>query len=407
MTTNNLLNYFLIHPNGLKEKTKTKKTKNLAYLYIAFACFMITSSATAQVTIGSNVSPEGGSVLDIKEFTPKSENQTSDKGVVLPRVLLTNKNELYPMYWNTAAGSEVAEYTSNKADLKRTHVGMTVFNVTNTGDFVSGVHTWTGTEWRKIDDSPVIQPQITSLICSGSQMTPNTYTANVPFEGILKVPYLGGNGGSYSGTVAASIGNGLSMERIGGKLAYGGGEVMYRIFGTPTVSSPTATIIPSIDFLGQSCSNIKIGDGMIGINLKNLTSDITISTTYNSVSGDHSQANQLPFGDITITESGSYAFSLRLYGRIGTTSQNRLPFYIYLQKNDKSTLMDAAEIDVVVLGLPTNQQDYSYSVTLGGTFDAGDKVIISMLRPDLSNWTLRQGLSSTSAIRTSLIYWKL
>ncbi|MFG5856849.1 MULTISPECIES: hypothetical protein [Dysgonomonas] len=368
---------------------------------------MIASNATAQVTIGSNVSPEGGSVLDIKEFTPKSENQTSDKGVVLPRVLLTNKNELYPMYWNTSTNSEVAEYTSNKADLKRTHVGMTVFNVTNTGDFVSGVHTWTGTEWRKIDDSPVIQPQITSLICSGSQMTPNTYTANVPFEGILKVPYLGGNGGSYSGTVAASIGNGLSMERIGGKLAYGGGEVMYRIFGTPTVSSPTATIIPSIDFLGQSCSSIKIGDGMIGINLKNLTSDITISTTYNSVSGDHSQANQLPFGDITITESGSYAFSLRLYGRIGTTSQNRLPFYIYLQKNDKSTLMDAAEIDVVVLGLPTNQQDYSYSVTLGGTFNAGDKVIISMLRPDLSNWTLRQGLSSNSAIRTSLIYWKL
>lgn len=407
MTTNNLLNYFLIHLNGLKEKTKTRKTKSFAYLCMTFACFIITSNATAQVTIGSNVSPEGGSVLDIKEFIPKGNNQTSEKGVVLPRVLLTNKNELYPMYWNTAAGSEVAEYTSNKADLKRTHVGMTVFNVTNTGDFVSGVHTWTGTEWRKIDDSPVIQPQITSLICSGSQMTPNTYTASVPFEGILKVPYLGGNGGSYSGTAAESIGNGLSMERIGGKLAYGGGEVMYRIFGTPIESSQTATTIPSIDFLGQSCSSIKIGDGMIGINLKNLTSDVTISTAYNSVNGDPSLADQLPFGDITITESGSYAFSLRLYGRIGTTSQNRLPFYIYLQKNNKSTLIDAAEIDVVVLGLPTNQQDYSYSVTLGGTFDAGDKVIISMLRPDLSNWTLRQGLSSTSAIRTSLIYWKL
>lgn len=407
MTTNNLLNYFLIHLNGLKEKTRTRKTKSFAYLCMTFACFMITSNATGQVTIGSNVSPEGGSILDLKEFAAKSQNQTSDKGVVLPRVLLTNKNELYPMYWNTSTSSEQTEYTNNKAELKKKHVGMTVFNLTNTGDFVIGVHIWTGTEWRKIDDSPVIQPQITSLICSSSQMTPNTYTANVPFEGILKVPYLGGNGGSYSGTAATSIDNGLSIERIGGKLAYGGGEVMYRIFGTPIASSPTAATIPSIDFLGQTCSNIKIGDGMIGINLKNLTSDITISTAYNSVNGDYSQANQLPFGDITINESGSYAFSLRLYGRIGTNTQNRLPFYIYLQKNDKSTLIDAAEIDVVVLGLPTNQQDYSYSVTLGGTFDAGDKVIISMLRPDLSNWTLRQGLSSTSAIRTSLIYWKL
>ena len=194
MTTNNLLNYFLIHLNGLKEKTKTRKAKSFAYLCMTFACFMITSNATGQVTIGSNVSPEGGSILDLKEFAAKSQNQTSDKGVVLPRVLLTNKNELYPMYWNTSTSSEQTEYTNNKAELKKKHVGMTVFNLTNTGDFVIGVHIWTGTEWRKIDDSPVIQPQITSLICSSSQMTPNTYTANVPFEGILKVPYLGGNG---------------------------------------------------------------------------------------------------------------------------------------------------------------------------------------------------------------------
>ena len=68
------------------------------------------------------------------------------------------------MYWNTSTSSEQTEYTNNKAELKKKHVGMTVFNLTNTGDFVIGVHIWTGTEWRKIDDSPVIQPQITSLI---------------------------------------------------------------------------------------------------------------------------------------------------------------------------------------------------------------------------------------------------
>ena len=71
MTTNNLLNYFLIHLNGLKEKTKTRKAKSFAYLCMTFACFMITSNATAQVTIGSNVSPEGGSILDLKEFAAK------------------------------------------------------------------------------------------------------------------------------------------------------------------------------------------------------------------------------------------------------------------------------------------------------------------------------------------------
>ncbi len=400
MTTSNLLNWSLVRTIGLKRKTKT-----FACLCIAFACFMFTDSATAQVTIGSNVSPEGGSVLDIKEFAAKSKNETSDKGVVLPRVLLTNKNELYPMYWDINTGSEVAEYTSNRADLKTKHTGMTVFNVTNTGDFVSGVHTWTGTEWRKIDDSPVIQPQITSLICSGSQMTPNTYTANVSFEGILKVPYLGGNGGSYSGTTSTSIGNGLSMERIGGKLAYGGGEVMYRIFGTPTVSSPTATTIPSIDFLGQTCSSIKIGDGMIGINLRTLQTQTTINSYYDE-NKLATQSDALPFGTIEIPESGSYAFSIRLYGWITYNGTARFPFYIYLSKNDKSVsnnLLDAAELDVVVVG----GNDYSYSVTLGGAFEAGDKVIISMSRPGLGNWALKTNANNASPVRTSLIYWKL
>lgn len=401
MTTSNLHNSSLTH-----SFRSTKKTKTFVYLFIVFVCLVLTESTTAQVTIGSNIPPEGGSVLDLKEFAAKSENQTSEKGVILPRVLLTNKNELYPMYWNSSTNSELTEYTNNKTVLKRKHVGTTVFNVTNSGDFVIGVHTWTGNEWRKIDDSPVIQPQITSLVCGGAQMTPNSYTQYVPFEGILKIPYLGGNGGSYSETAPISIGNGLWMERIAGKLNYGGGEVMYRIFGTPNTSSPNT--ISSISFLGKTpCSGIKIGDGLISINLRNLTSNVTINTAYNSVNGNPAYADQLPFGDITITESGSYAFSLRLYGQILTNSQNRLPFYVYLQKNSKWTLVDAAEIDLVVLALPSDQQDYSYSVTLGGTFEAGDKVIISMLRPDLSGWTLKQGASPTSAVRTSLIYWKL
>ena len=236
-------------------------------------------------------------------------------------------------------------------------------------------------------------------------MTPNTYTANVSFEGILKVPYLGGNGGSYSGTTSTSIGNGLSMERIGGKLAYGGGEVMYRIFGTPTVSSPTATTIPSIDFLGQTCSSIKIGDGMIGINLRTLQTQTTINSYYDE-NKLATQSDALPFGTIEIPESGSYAFSIRLYGWITYNGTARFPFYIYLSKNDKSVsnnLLDAAELDVVVVG----GNDYSYSVTLGGAFEAGDKVIISMSRPGLGNWALKTNANNASPVRTSLIYWKL
>ncbi|MDR3058725.1 MAG: hypothetical protein LBU84_11375, partial [Prevotella sp.] len=309
------------------------KTKTLACLCIAFACFMFVDSAKAQVTIGSGLAPEGGSILDLKEFAAKSANETSDKGVVLPRVVLTNKNELYPMYWNSVAGTEIPDYTTNRAARKESHIGMTVFNVSNAGDFVSGVHTWTGTEWRKIDDSPVIQPQITNLICGSAQMTPNTYKKWNPgdddFEAILKVPYLGGNGGSYPGTLDVPLANGLSIERIGGKLAYGGGEVMYRVFGRPTVSSPITTTIPSniLDFLGMSCGqNVIIGDGMTGINLRNLSSNVTIDLPTTGYVGDATNSRILPFGTIEIPESGSYAFSFRLYGQItGQSSAARYP----------------------------------------------------------------------------------
>ncbi len=409
MTTSNFFNWSSVRSVGLTMKTKTMKTKTLAYLCIAFACFMFIGNAKAQVTIGSGLAPEGGSILDLKEHVAGgTNNETADKGVVLPRVILTNKYELYPMYWNSNTNSEIADYTANKAARKLSHVGMTVYNVTTStpSDFVSGVHTWTGTEWRKIDDSPVIQPQITNLICGSAQMTPNTYQATVPFEGILKVPYLGGNGGSYDGEASYPIGNDLHIERIGGKLAYGGGEVMYRVFGTPANSSPIETTISSINFLGFTCSNTKIGNGMTGINLRTLTTQTVINTEYNETTLA-TVSDELPFGTITIPESGSYAFSFRLYGQISYGNATmRFPFYIFLSKNNKSVmsnLVDAAEIDLIV----NNTWDYSYSVTLGGAFNAGDEVIISMARPGLGSWTLKTNSNPASPIRTSLIYWKL
>lgn len=401
MTTSNFFNWSSVRSVGLTMKTKTMKTKTLACLCIAFACFMFIGSAKAQVTIGSGLAPEGGSLLDLKErVAGTTNNETADKGVVLPRVILTDKYELYPMY---SAPTDAAT--------KKSHTGMTVYNVTTAtpGDFVSGVHTWTGTEWRKIDDSPVIQPEITNLICGSAQMYPNTYTQwNVgddDFEAILKVPYIGGNGGSYDGAPAFSIGNGLSIERIGGKLAYGGGEVMYRVFGRPTVSSPTITTISSITFLGFTCTGIEIGNGLTGINLRTLQAQTVINTAYSNTALA-TQSDELPFGKIEIPESGSYAFSFRLYGAISHTGTMRFPFYIFLSKNDRTqmvNLVDAAEIDLIVSG----NWDYSYSVTLGGAFDAGDEVIISMARPGLGPWTLKTNSNPASPVRTSLIYWKL
>lgn len=181
---------------------------------------------------------------------------------------------------------------------------------------------------------------------------------------------------------------------------------MYRVSGTPTVSSPTTTTFP-ISFLDKTC-NVEVGSGTSSLNMRNLDEDVTISAPY--LSNNPSSANTLPFGEITITESGSYAFSMRLYGRISQDKQARLPFYIYLQKNDKATVLDAAEIDIVTVPAG-GYSDYSHTITLGGAYETGDRVIISMHRAfgdGAPNWTLKYGEGyDKSPIRTSLIYWKL
>jgi hypothetical protein len=238
-------------------------------------------------------------------------------------------------------------------------------------------------------------------------MVPNKYTTTEDFDGVLKVPYLGGNGGAYDGTAPVSIDHGLQMELIGGRLAIGGGELMYHITGRPTVNSPTTTPI-TINFLGKTCSSISVGSGESPLNLRNLEGGVP-PNNYVDVTTPMGQFTELSFGTITIPESGSYAFSLRLYGHFNSNVNARNPFYIYLQRNaaTAANIIDAAEFDIVTVQLPVaGYADYSYSITLGGYFNAGETAVISMAQGG-ANWHLKSEPTSTNPIRTSLVYWKL
>jgi len=93
------------------------------------------------VTIGSDIAPIEGALLDLKQNAPDSENATAKKGFVLPRVALTAKNSLAPLV--TAA-----------SDLdKKNHTGVTVYNVreiaaTNEFSVVKeGLNVWDGKQW--------------------------------------------------------------------------------------------------------------------------------------------------------------------------------------------------------------------------------------------------------------------
>lgn len=98
----------------------------------------------AQITMGSLAPPASGSLLDLKE----NKDGTATKGLLLPRVSLTNKNELYPMFEN---GYDIDE--------KSKHTGLLVYNVNNDAcvNIHSGAHIWDGTSWVALEENSQVK----------------------------------------------------------------------------------------------------------------------------------------------------------------------------------------------------------------------------------------------------------
>ena len=110
----------------------------LILLVVAIAAGM--TEGMAQTTIGADIAPIEGAILDLKQQEPTSANVTANKGMVLPRVALAGKTTLLPLAANT---------TENR----RTHVGTAVYNLTNTdgnasnGPLRIGLNLWDGEQW--------------------------------------------------------------------------------------------------------------------------------------------------------------------------------------------------------------------------------------------------------------------
>lgn len=208
------------------------------FVIIAFTLFS-TTDLLSQVTLGSDITPADGAILDLKqEDTNKTKN--SKLGMKIPRVELSNVYELYPMYG--AEGSEDAVYTANKADIKTANKGLMVYNMANNKGLIPGMYLWDGEKWMNFKTRNMKEPQISELICDAAYMEPAYYTAGIPFNGVLKIPYIGGNGGIHTQTDVISA-NGLIFTLQQGQLADGVGTITYRVTGTPTISSPETTTI--------------------------------------------------------------------------------------------------------------------------------------------------------------------
>jgi hypothetical protein len=232
----------------------TMKTKIL----LLASLILIPIYMTSQITIGSPDKAEEGALLDLKSNNNVGVN--SIKGLGIPRVVLSQLDELYPMYG--AYGAEAPEYTSNKATLKKKHTGLTVYNITDDGVFVPGFYFWDGDKWFINELMATPLPSIDELFCNSFQMYPSTYAANTDFRCIFTVPYVGGNGGKYTqfddgiyinpvasdGTVITTF----NIKVAPGTLAIGNGQLI--LIGEGQLPSTTAPYTVNINIFGQSCS---------------------------------------------------------------------------------------------------------------------------------------------------------
>ncbi|MFV0417447.1 MAG: hypothetical protein ACK5KT_01785 [Dysgonomonas sp.] len=206
------------------------------------------SNIMAQVTIGANETPASGSLLQLKNITNVPNGKAnSTKGLLLPRVLLSKKKELYPMFLNDAedpTSGANSEYTINKSTLDLEHTGLTVFNTKENIDEVLcfGVNFWDGSQWDclnsnanySIDCSSV---KVVGLYKENQQLNPSQHYIIIDVIAEDKA-----DGAIYH--ITTNTVDGIFFEGKG-KLVAGTQTVILEGKGTPTSTAVKNMIISS------------------------------------------------------------------------------------------------------------------------------------------------------------------
>lgn len=135
-------------------KQKHRCGVSFKILILLVAILSINMTLPAQVTIGTNEEPLSGALLQLKDKNNVPDSTfNARKGLALPRVTLSEKKELYPMFLadpdNPASGPN-SGYATNKLALDKTHTGLIVYNLVEDDDreLCAGLNQWDGEQWN-------------------------------------------------------------------------------------------------------------------------------------------------------------------------------------------------------------------------------------------------------------------
>jgi len=396
-----------------------KNIKIGAFILIVWVC---TFPAQSQVTIGLDSVPLNGTLLDLEEsFTNGGVNST--KGMMLPRVFLTDIDSLVPMLTGTELDYET---------LKPFYTGLAVYNVNINAPFEKGLYVWDGNQWTKTSNfsglsSIKAKNGLTALgidtVVLGGDLVKNT-TINLGDSNLIFTRNQGRIGiDTVAPQAILHIANPDSIDPL----------ILQNV---QFVTDPQN----AVDNPNPTYYDLKISDKGVIRKIQPTTANINQSFGYDLTDSllilpgndTHGGADggggtllswtpsaggsDSPY--ITLPEDGAYVFSFNLYGKYLVTGGSQTgsdvnSYYISAFKNGATpTLADIAEI--VIFHMPqqyTGWMALSYSINLTVMGKAGDEIFfkISAFAPRSGNfqWTLAPKLTDNPGGKTSMVYWRL
>lgn len=150
------------------------KAKFTTLMIICIFFSLPLATILGQVTMGSNLKPEEGALLDLKEKIPAvAGGETASRGLALPRVELLSTKLDATTYTNLSKTIKDASGSWNED----VHIGLVVYNVSETTDVCKplpdkGIYVWNGSEWQFLGeqkDGPF--KDVRTVTDNGSQIT--------------------------------------------------------------------------------------------------------------------------------------------------------------------------------------------------------------------------------------------
>lgn len=321
------------------------KFKTFALVLLTHLCTLTTFS---QVTIGHETAPEKGALLQLKDQVQSTVGGiTSEKGgLLLPRVHLNQKDELYPFF--TAGAPDYIGQA--RTDAQANHTGLIVYNlnIDPIAGFEAGIYEWNGAKWlllQKAKNKAILR----GLSCSTIRVNGSYYQGvALGVNNTITLSFDVEEEGTYE--ILATTNNGFQFQSQGEFASPGSYTVSLNGIGTPTNVGVTSIDLEFNNNVITVCPfQVTVGSTVVSYSI--VCGEITANGTYTvNTSLDMSNYVTIP---VIVENSGTASF---------VTNTNNGMYFSVSQAVTPST----TTLTLRGYGVPEKAGNYSYNFTTNG-----------------------------------------